>query len=76
MNDKLLEELFGSRVKARVLKLFAHNPNLALSMNDITRRVKADRGLCRGAVLRLVKLNILKFHDIKNKKNKNKKKKV
>ena len=73
VNDKLIEELFGSRAKARVLKLFAHNPQAAFSVSDVARKIRVDRALCRSAVLRLVRLNILQRHDIKNKKKENKK---
>src|SRR3989344_3680483 len=73
MNDRLIEELFGSRAKARVLKLFAHNPQAAFSVSDVARKIRVDRALCRSAVLRLVRLNILQRHDIKNKKKENKK---
>ncbi|MEK7501134.1 MAG: hypothetical protein AAB642_03350 [Patescibacteria group bacterium] len=70
MNDKLLEELFGSKIRARVLKLFAHNPQLALSAVEAARRVKADRALCRRTMIRLARLDILKSYDVKNKKKK------
>ncbi len=70
MNDKLIEELFGSKAKARVLKLFAHNPRLALPVADIAKRIRIDQALCRRTIMRLVRLGVLKSYDIKDKKKK------
>ena len=71
-NDKIINELFGSKTKARVLKLFLHNPHLALSLQEISARIGAKKQEVKKSLASLIKLNIITSFK-RNDKNQNKK---
>ena len=67
-NDKIINELFGSKTKARILKLFLHNPHLILSFKEIGVRTGSKKTELKKALAELKKNNIIT--NGKNKKDK------
>ena len=57
MAEQVLEQLFDSPLKVRILKLFLRHPGRVFTMKEITRRVKSDSDSCR--------YHIDKFRNIK-----------
>lgn len=67
-NKNLLENLFGP--KAKVLKLFFHQPNLVLTEADIGKKSCVKRTLRHRLVADLIKLGVLKKASRNGKKKK------
>ena len=75
MSDKIMGELFGSKTKARILKLFLHSPNLVLSPQEIGARIGAKKQEVKKSLASLIKLDIITSskRNGKNQKKKTKK---
>lgn len=74
-NDKTTEELFGSKAKARVLKLFLHNPQLTFSVDGVAAKTSLKRNEVQKVLPYLIKLGVIKPVKHLHAKNKNTKKK-
>ncbi len=53
MAKEILEQLFDSSVKAKLLKLFLRNPEESFRLNEICRRIKSDSYNCRRHIKKL-----------------------
>lgn len=58
-NNKILETIFGSKAKARVIKLFLHRRNLSLTAEDISKRIGVRGKECLKAVSELLRVGFL-----------------
>ena len=67
MGKEILEQLFDSPVKVRLLKLFLRNKGLLFSLREISRRIKSDLSVCKRQVK---KLESIKFINVRIKSNK------
>jgi hypothetical protein len=84
MESTILESLFGSAVRVRVLKLFLQNSGMFFTTEEISRRCKAKRDATRRELSFLKKIDFVKektesvggLIKLKNGKVKNTKKKV
>ncbi len=71
MNDKIIDSLFGSKTKARLLKLFLHNPELSFGLDEISAKTKLPRNIVKKELAGLLNLKIIRTihrHDRKKKK--------
>ncbi|MBU1177408.1 MAG: hypothetical protein ABIG88_01610 [Patescibacteria group bacterium] len=69
MSKEILEQLFDSLVKVRLLKLFLRNPDDAFGLSEIAKRIKSDLSACRRQINKLESINLINSK-IKNKKKK------
>jgi predicted nucleotidyltransferase len=53
MPKEILEQLFDSPVKVRLLKLFLRNPNQSFGIRDIVKRIKTDLSSCQRQIKKL-----------------------
>lgn len=60
MNSSLLEALFESEIKVRLLRLFFSNPNEAFTLDDIINLIKTDPSSTRYHLRKLRKIRLLK----------------
>lgn len=60
MSQQILEKLFDSPVKLRLLKLFLRNPNTKFTFADIRRRTILDSRLVRNHIQNLHDVGIIK----------------
>ena len=67
MSKEILEQLFDSLIKVRLLKLFLRNPDDAFGLSEIARRIKGDLSTCRRQINKLESIDLIKSK-IKNKK--------
>lgn len=67
-NDKILENIFGSKTKVKLLKLFLHNQQLVLGARDISKRIGAKERECEKVIKELLKIGILEKAGLFNKK--------
>ncbi len=70
-NDKIIDSLFGSKTRARLLKIFLHNPALSLCLDDISAKTKLPKNNVKKELAALLNLKIIKTvhrHDRKKKK--------
>ncbi len=58
MTKEILEQLFDSPVKVRLLKLFLRNKSQSFSLQEIAKRTKSDIKVCQNQIR---KLNNIKF---------------
>lgn len=58
--DTILEQLFNSNVRAKVLKLFFRNDQKDFQINEVSERTQTDYYAARREVLKLKKIGILK----------------
>jgi len=72
MKEKTLEQLFGSAVKARILKVFFYNSHLSFSLEDLAKKSQLSLKEAKREIDKLLKLGILKSHDFKKKTKKKK----
>ncbi|NQV00607.1 MAG: hypothetical protein HQ537_00570 [Parcubacteria group bacterium] len=59
MSKEILEQLFDSPVKVRLLKLFLRNPGESFRLKDIAKRTKSDIRSCQQQVKRLNNINLI-----------------
>ncbi len=69
MSKEILEQLFDSLVKVRLLKLFLRNPNNAFELSEIAKRIKSDLSICRRQINKLESINFINSRIKKKKKN-------
>lgn len=62
--ESILEKLFNSRVRAKVLKLFFRNPEAELQIHEIADRTQTDYYAARREVLKLKKMGLIKGQKI------------
>ena len=67
MSKEILEQLFDSPIKVRLLKLFLRNEDQSFCTQDIIERTKSDPSICRRHIK---KLDNIKFIDFRTKNNK------
>jgi len=67
MSKEILEQLFDSLVKVKLLKLFLRNPNDSFELSEIARKIKSDLAVCRRQVNKLESIDFIKSR-LKNKK--------
>src|SRR3990167_2424168 len=69
----ILEKIFGSAAKVKIIKLFLFNPNSAFDSSQTSERAKVSRPVARREIVNLEKIGFLKskFYtkDIKRQKN-------
>jgi len=69
MSKEILEQLFDSLVKVRLLKLFLRNPNSAFELSEIAKKIKSDLSICRRQINKLESINFINGRIKKKKKN-------
>ena len=69
MSKEILEQLFDSLVKVRLLKLFLRNPNSAFELSEIAKKIKSDLSICRRQINKLESINFINSRIKKKKKN-------
>lgn len=74
MSVQVLEQLFDSPVKVRILKLFLRNPEEYYLLAEVASKIQADRRLVKKQVNNLGKVGFFKKKIIKKKKISKKKK--
>lgn len=65
MPEQILEQLFDSPVKVKLLKLFLRNPNGSFSMSDIIRKTQSSKETIIKQVKGLESINFLKAKKVK-----------
>lgn len=60
MAKEILEQLFDSPVKVKLLKLFLRNPEESFGLGEIVKRTRADKLSCRRQVAKLDEIKFLK----------------
>jgi len=71
MNERTLNELFGSAAKTRLIKLFLWNPETGFQLTEITTRTRLRRGEARRWLNRLVFFGLVKITANTHKKKRN-----
>ncbi len=69
MSKEILEQLFDSLVKVRLLKLFLRNPDDAFGLSEIAKKIKNDSSVCKRQINKLESISFINSK-IKNKKKK------
>ena len=59
MSEQILEQLFDSPLKVKLLKLFLRNPNHGFTLKETVRRTKSDPRSSRRQVEKLKSINFL-----------------
>lgn len=59
MSKEILEQLFDSLIKVRLLKFFLRNPDGYFSLRDIARRIKSDRSSCQRQLRKLENIKLI-----------------
>ncbi len=59
MAKEILEQLFDSPAKVKLLKLFLRNPDQAFMLKEIAKRVKSNSSSCRGQIKRLENISLV-----------------
>jgi len=59
MSKEILEQLFDSPIKVKLLKLFFRNPEESFRLKEIVKRVKGDARVCRRQIKKLENINLL-----------------
>lgn len=66
---QVLENLFDSPAKVRLLKLFLRNPDDWFRAEDVAARTKSNLKIVRGQIFGLLSIGFLKDKEIKRRKN-------
>jgi len=69
MSKEILEQLFDSLIKVRLLKLFFRNSTSSFELSEIARRIKSDSAACRRQVNKLESISLLNVKIKSKKKN-------
>ncbi len=64
--EKLLEKLFESVPKVRILRLFMHNPEESFSMEEVVRRTKVKRQIVNKEIGKLAQMGIIRHRIVKS----------
>lgn len=67
MSKEILEKLFDSPVKVKLLKLFLRNPDQFFTLSEVRKRTKSDLSACRSQIIKLESIKFLKSR-VKSKK--------
>ncbi|MBL7053059.1 MAG: hypothetical protein ISS02_00125 [Candidatus Portnoybacteria bacterium] len=67
MSKEILEKLFDSPVKVKLLKLFLRNPDQFFTLSEVRKRTKSDLSTCRSQIAKLESIKLIKSR-IKSKK--------
>lgn len=67
MAKEILEQLFDSPVKVRLLKLLLRNPEQSFRLKEIVKRIKSDAYTCRRQLKKLEDINLINTQ-VKDKK--------
>lgn len=59
MSKEILEQLFDSPVKVKLLRLFLRNPEESFRLKEVNRRIKSDVHACRRQMKKLENINLL-----------------
>lgn len=59
MSREILEQLFDSPIKVRLLKLFLRNPKQSYNLTEIGQRVRASSATCKKQAERLASIRLL-----------------
>ena len=59
MAKEILEQLFDSPVKVKLLKLFLRNPDQSFRLREVVKRVKGSSSSCQGQIKKLENINLL-----------------
>lgn len=59
MAEQILEQLFDSPLKVRLLRLFLSNPERSFTLREIAQRLKSDQRVCRRQLDKLVNIELL-----------------
>ena len=69
----ILEKLFGSAAKVKIIKLFLFNPDSAFDNSETAERAKVSKAVARREITNLEKINFLKSKyytkEVKRQKN-------
>jgi len=60
MAKEILEQLFDSPVKVKLLKLFLRNPNEFFELKDIIKRTRSKDSACRSQVKKLESIKLIR----------------
>ena len=60
MEDKIINLLFGSNLKARILKLFLHNPDSSFNLANVSEKIKMPKNSIKKEITYLCRLGIIK----------------
>lgn len=66
MAKEILEELFDSSVKVKLLKLFLRNPEASFKLNEIVKKIRSDNYSCRRQLKKLENIHLVSGR-VKNK---------
>ena len=69
MSKEILEQLFDSLIKVRLLKLFLRNPDSTFELSEIARRIKSDSSVCKRQINKLESISFINSRIKKKKKN-------
>ena len=64
----MLEQLFGSRTRVKILRLFFANPDTSVYVRELTRRIGEQINSVRRELANLTKMGILKYEEKNRKK--------
>src|SRR3989338_7901576 len=70
MSERILEQLFDSPIKVKLLKLFLRNPNKHFLMSDIVKKTQGRKNLVIKQVKGLEGIGLLRSKRVKTNKNK------
>ena len=70
MSERILEQLFDSPIKVKLLKLFLRNPNKQFLMPDIVKKTQGRKNLVIKQVKGLEGIGLLRSKRVKTNKNK------
>lgn len=68
MAREVLEQLFDSPIKVKLLKLFLRNPDCSFGLVEIAKRIKGDAASCRRQIAKLESIKLLSSKVKGNKK--------
>jgi predicted transcriptional regulator len=63
---KMIESLFGSKTRVKLLQLFLNNPNEAYYVREITRKIDEQINSVRRELKNLISVGIVKSRAVKN----------
>jgi hypothetical protein len=59
VSEQILEQLFDSPLKVKLLKLFLRNPNQRFTLKEAVKRIKGDSRSCQRQIKKLKSINFL-----------------
>jgi len=68
MPKEILEQLFDSPIKVRLLKLFLRNPEASFRLSDVVRRTRSNSSTCQGQIKKLENIKLISSRIKANKK--------